>query len=257
MSDRTIAILGGRRESTNIVYNALKDEFQVGRVIIEAPVSRVRFLRRRIKRLGFSTALGQVLFQLIVVPYLKRRSRKRLRQIREVFGLDDSPVDPSYLSNVESVNSDHTMALLKETNPTVVVINGTRIIAERILNCIPAKFINIHAGITPLYRGVHGAYWALVEKNRRACGVTVHFVDPGIDTGNIIEQAPIEPTKDDNFATYPLLQLGTGIPLLKKAINDVFDARIEIKPSPEGKSRLWSHPTLFEYIQYRIRCGVK
>lgn len=257
MSDNKIVILGGRRESTNIVYNALKDEFPIERVVIEDPVPRFRLLRRRIKRLGFFRVVGQVLFQSIVVSYLRRKSRKRLGEIREVFGLDNSPIDKSKIVDVESVNSDRTRALLEETNPTVVVINGTRIIAERILSCIRAKFINIHAGITPLYRGVHGAYWALVENNRNACGVTVHFVDPGIDTGNIIEQALVEPTKDDNFVTYPLLQLGTGIPLLKKAIRDVFGGRIEMKPPPEGKSRLWSHPTLFEYVRHRIRREVK
>jgi hypothetical protein len=50
-----------------------------------------------------------------------------------------------------------------------------------------------------------------------------------------------------------LLQLGVGIPLLKKAIEDVFENRVNIKPYPDGKSRLWSHPTLWGYIWYRIR----
>ena len=43
--------------------------------------------------------------------------------------------------------------------------------------------INMHAGITLRYRGVHGGYWALAEQHPEWVGTTVHLVDPGIDTG--------------------------------------------------------------------------
>ena len=52
-----------------------------------------------------------------------------------------------------------------------------------LLEAVPAVFLNTLAGITPSYRGVHGAYWALVQRQPDACGVTVHLVDAGIDTG--------------------------------------------------------------------------
>jgi folate-dependent phosphoribosylglycinamide formyltransferase PurN len=36
---------------------------------------------------------------------------------------------------------------------------------------------------------VHGGYWALAENNPQLVGTTVHFVDTGIDTGEVIEQS--------------------------------------------------------------------
>jgi len=72
------------------------------------------------------------------------------------------------------------------SHPDVVVVNGTRIIAEKVLHSVPATFLNTHSGITPLYRGAHGGYWALVKKDRANCGVTIHVVDAGIDTGGIV-----------------------------------------------------------------------
>jgi methionyl-tRNA formyltransferase len=146
---------------------------------------------------------------------------------------------------------------LQSLNPALLIINGTRIIAEDILNCIPSKFINMHAGITPLYRGAHGAYWALVEGNKKACGVTVHLVDAGIDTGSILEQGLIEPKKEDNLVTYPLPQLAAGLPLLKKTIKNILNGQVETQSPPKGQSRLCSHPTLLEYLKYRVRFGVK
>jgi len=253
----TLVLLAGRGESTNIIYNSLKEYFSIEKVVQEEPVPTVQFLKRRAKRLGVWKVFGQVLFQLLVVPYLQRTSQARLREIKEKAGLNDAPIERSKLVKVKSINSDETMSILRKIKPRIVVVSGTRIIANRILSCIPAVFVNLHAGITPQYRGVHGAYWALVEGRKSACGVTVHYVDSGIDTGDILEQRIIEPTPEDNFVTYPLLQLGVGVPLLKEAIENILGNRAEVRAAPQGKSKLWTHPTLWEYLWYRARYGVK
>ncbi|HEX8349388.1 MAG TPA: formyl transferase, partial [Hymenobacter sp.] len=117
-------------------------------------------------------------------------------------------------------------------------------------------FLNTHAGITPLYRGVHGGYWALANNDAAHCGVSVHLVDAGIDTGGIIAQALIRPEPEDNFSTYPLLQVIAGMPLLKEAVRAALAGTIQLRPAPEGTSRLWSHPTLAEYKANRRRSGV-
>jgi len=136
-------------------------------------------------------------------------------------------------------------------------VNGTRIISDDVLKCVNAVFINVHVGITPLYRGVHGAYWALVEGDHQACGVTVHVVDSGIDTGGIIEQALVRPTACDNFATYPVLQTVAALPLIERAVNAALTGNLRVRRAPEGKSKLWTHPTAGEYIWNRLRFGVK
>ena len=59
--------------------------------------------------------------------------------------------------------------------------------------------------------------------------VTVHEVDTGIDTGNIIYQKTIDVTTKDNFSTYPLLQLAEGIIYLKKALADIFSNNVTLK----------------------------
>lgn len=257
MKDKTIVMLAKEAESTNIIYNSLKDEFLIERVIIERPMPKAQLLKKRLKRLGIFKAFGQLLFRLIAVPSLRITSRRRIAELKKDYDLNDAPVDASKIINVISANSDETISILKRINPRIVIINGTRILSDRVINCMPAKFINMHTGITPSYRGVYGAYWALVENNKKACGVTVHLVDKGIDTGGILGQGIIDPKKEDNIVTYPLLQLAAGIPLLKKAVKDIFEDGIKIKPYPAGLSKLWSHPTLLGYIRRWIRQGVK
>jgi len=252
-----IILLGREDSQTAILYNALCNEFAIAGVVVEQGESRLTFVRRRIKRLGLRKALGQIAFRVAVVPVLKRMSRRRIEEILQHAGLDRSPVPEEKLLRVGSVNSDQAVQVLQELNPGVVVVSGTRIIAARVLNCVPAVFINIHAGITPMYRGVHGGYWALVRHDVEGCGVTVHEVDDGVDTGRILAQDRIAPGGKDNFATYGFLQLAGGLPLLKKVVRDAGEGRLQALVAPQGESRLWTHPTLGEYVYHRVKSGVK
>jgi len=251
-----ILLLAGKSYSTPIVYNSLREEFEIAAVVLEERVSRGEFLRRRIKKLGFAPVAGQALFRALLVPYLKASSKQRVAQILVTHKLSTRPIPSENIQQVSSANSEDCIAVLKKTQPAAVVVNGTRILSNEVLKSISAPFLNMHAGITPLYRGVHGAYWALVRRDRQNCGVTVHLVDPGIDTGDVVAQARIEPTEFDNFASYGYLQLAAGLPLLHQALRDALRGRLEVRPAPVGNSQLWTHPTIVEYA--RNRCaGVK
>ncbi len=136
-------------------------------------------------------------------------------------------------------------------------MNGTRILEEHLLHVTGGVFLNTHVGITPLYRGVHGGYWALASGDPDHFGVTIHKIDKGIDTGEIVAQTVTERSDSDNFATYPLLQIASAIPLLKQAIRSAIDGKLEAIPAPGGESKLWSHPTAFQYLKGRISRGIR
>ncbi len=256
-SEPRVVLLASACESTNIVFHALCEEFTVAAVVLEPAVSRAELLRRRVRRLGVSTVFGQLLFQTVGVPLLRRRGRERIDAIKTDFGLDCRPVDGNRTVHVPSVNSDECIEALQRLAPAVVVVNGTRIISTRVLASVDAVFLNTHTGITPLYRGVHGAYWAYAQGDGKHAGVTVHLVDSGIDTGGIVEQAVIEATDRDSFVTYPLLQLAAGIPMLKRAVAAAASGELRLQAAPEGASRLWSHPTIWQYIRTAWRRGVR
>ncbi len=251
-----IVMLAGKGISSRIVFHALSEQFDIDKVLIEEPVERSVFMKKRIKKLGLVTVAGQILFKLFVETLLSRTSRKRIREIKQQYKLNDSEIDADKAIHVDSANSDDAIALLRDLQPDIVVVNGTRIISKRVLQSVPATFINMHAGITPKYRGVHGAYWALANADAENCGVTVHLVDEGIDTGSVIYQTVIKTESRDNFVTYPYLQTASGVALEKKAISDIQNGCLKLQPSgPE--SRLYSHPTLWAYLGSLIFKGVK
>lgn len=253
----SVVMLAGECEATDIVYNALSQEFAVAAVIVEQRVARSKFLKSRFRRLGATEVLGQIVFQAAVAPALRVLARDRSAQIKRENALRTDPIDPKVVHRVSSANADETLALLRSFDPAVVVVSGTRILSKRLLTSVGSTFINMHAGITPVYRGVHGGYWALAENRPGQCGVTVHLVDPGVDTGGILGQALIHPSARDNFATYPVLQLAAGIPLLLTAVRDALAGKLTTIQGPDGESRQWYHPTAWGYIGRLLATGVK
>ncbi|MCZ2396342.1 MAG: formyl transferase [Chitinophagales bacterium] len=251
-----IILLAGKGVSTNIVFNYLSKFYEIEKVILEEPPSKLQLIRKRIKRFGLFKVAGQLAFQTVVAKWLTITSRKRRVEIIKEYHLDTSPPPQSKTLLVNSINDRQVIDYLIKTQPQLAIVNGTRIISRKVLNATGCTFINMHAGITPKYRNVHGAYWALVNNDRENCGVTVHLVDPGIDTGKIIYQAGINPIKEDNFVTYPLLQVAEGVNLLRNAIKDFFNNQLEFK-SGSKESHLWYHPTIFQYLYYRLFRGIK
>ena len=256
MESKKIILLAGKGFSTNVVYNALKTDFDISLVILEAKESKKKFLKRRIKRLGFFTTAGQILFQLIAIPFINIGTSKKTDQILTENKLDISQIPSDYILRVTSINEQTVTETLAKLQPDAIVVNGTRIISKKILAAVSCPIINMHAGITPLYRGIHGGYWALVNKDKAHCGTTVHLVDAGIDTGNILYQNTINVDSKDNFITYFYKQLGVGIPMLRQAIADALANKLSTKTTT-AKSNLWYHPTLVQYLYYRIVHKIK
>lgn len=253
----SVVLLGTASPTTSAIVNRLeRDLGPLGAIVFEEPIAGRALLRARARRLGRRVAAGQLAFRVLVQPLLARRARARLAEIARTAGLDTTPPPPGRITRVASVNDAETERLLRELAPRVVVVAGTRIIAERVLEATPATFLNMHAGMTPRYRGTHGGYWALAQDDAAHCGVTVHVVDPGVDTGDVVAQARIEPTAADSFATYPLLQCAAGLPLLVAAVGDALEGRLEVF-RPTGPTRQWYHPTAWQYVAARVRRGIR
>ncbi|GAA4898840.1 formyl transferase [Flaviramulus aquimarinus] len=259
--EKKIIMIVGDWYYPKMVYENLKAEFNIESIIIDKGEPTSKLLKRRIKKLGIIHVLGQLLFRLFAVSYINITSKRRFQDILDRNNIKESPFEAKKTNEVPSINSDAGRALLKKLNPDIVIIVTTRILSKKTLESIDAKFINIHSGMTPLYRGLHGAYWALINKDNNNCGVTVHLVDEGIDTGNILYQDTITDTitAKDNFMTYTYLQLAKALPLLKKAIKDIQSDNMKTKINSKESinNKLYYHPTLWFYLYNRWFKGVK
>jgi folate-dependent phosphoribosylglycinamide formyltransferase PurN len=250
-----IVMLCRNGQSSRIMYYGLASFVDVECVILEKKPSGKIMIQRRMKKLGILKTTGQLLF-LTMNKLMAKTSETRIKQLISDYGLNDESFPDDIIRKVDSINCEEVINLLKRINPVAVVVNGTRIISKSVLSSVNAPFINTHMGITPKYRGVHGGYWALVNGDPGNCGVTVHLVDQGIDTGGVLYQDIIRVDNCDNFNTYPIHQIAKAIPLMIAALNDVREKQIHIKQGVLP-SHLWYHPTLFEYVKYWVKRGVR
>ena len=91
--------------------------------------------------------------------------------------------------------------LMEEYKIELIVLAGyMRLVGPTLLEAYPNKIINIHPSLLPAFPGLHGirdAYEAGVKET----GVTIHFVDKGVDTGPVIAQKKVEIAADDTLAS--------------------------------------------------------
>ena len=94
-----------------------------------------------------------------------------------------------YFSNKGAINSDIDLQdNLYKSKPDIIISYGCSIIKENIINKFPRKFLNIHLGLSPYYKGAGTNLWPLVNNEPEYIGITYMYIDANIDTGDIIHQ---------------------------------------------------------------------
>lgn len=259
MSKSKVLILATKGLTTDLLYQELSQWFEVQSVVIEDKISPQLILKNRAKKLGWWKVMGQAVFVKGIMPFLSRskRTQNRINDILEQYGYSRTGIPSGKIKTVHSVNSDECIHYIQDSQADLIFINGTRIISSMVLNSTSAPFINIHVGITPKYRGVHGGYWALYHQDKELFGVTLHQVDAGVDTGQVIDQAVFYPEKNDHLATYPILQYVEGLKLIRLNQEAFNKGQIHSNPPMTTCSRLHYHPTVIEYIKKRFIFKIK
>ena len=98
-------------------------------------------------------------------------------------------------------------AWLAERDVELVVLAGyMRLLSAAFLSRFPDRVINVHPALLPAFRGLDAIQQAL-DYGVKVFGVTVHFVDEGVDSGPVILQRAIElPDAADAEAVHDLLR---------------------------------------------------
>ena len=84
-----------------------------------------------------------------------------------------------------------SMSLLSDflKSDIYIIFGGTYIKGELVDFLIKQKAINIHAGVSPYYRGTDCNFWALYDGNPHLVGATIHLLSKGLDSGPVIYHA--------------------------------------------------------------------
>jgi folate-dependent phosphoribosylglycinamide formyltransferase PurN len=236
------------------LVNALAARFGPPTVILERPESKRAILRRRARRQGWLSALGQ-LGTMVVIRTSKVLYARRLAEVAAHTGFDPRPPAESAIVRIASADSPDLAETLNRCGAEAVLLAGCRLVRRETLTKIPCPVLNYHAGITPKYRGMNGGYWALATGDAANFGTTVHLVDAGVDTGPVIRQLRGAPMKGDTIATYALTQAAFSRDICIEAVQDALAGRLA-PIDPGLSSAQWVHPTIWRYLWVGLTRGV-
>ncbi len=110
-----------------------------------------------------------------------------------------------------------------------------QIIRHPLLGAAPLGFLNCHAGMLPRYRGRNVVNWALAN-GEREIGLTIHYLDEGIDTGDLLVQEALSIAWEDDYGSL-LRKIRKAFPgLVRRALTAIDHATAVRRPQPhEGE----------------------
>ena len=156
---------------------------------VHNPVGRRRI---RVVRKMFSLRGGRVVFRkaMILLVALASLALRRMgipvRRFRSLWDLCYEgrlkpvhcvdPNAPEFIAKVRSLGVD-----------LIVVAAFSRILKSELISLPPLGCVNVHPSLLPRYRGPYPFYWVLANREKTT-GITLHYIDEGIDSGEIIVQ---------------------------------------------------------------------
>ncbi len=124
--------------------------------------------------------------KLLIVDKEHAKALERAKRL----GIEAIYVNPKAYADKKAYEQEIRRHLEEKGVELIVLAGYMRFIGEELLTHYPQRIINIHPAYLPNFPGAHGIQDAY-EAKAEFTGVTVHYVDEGIDTGKIIMQEKI------------------------------------------------------------------
>jgi phosphoribosylglycinamide formyltransferase-1 len=112
------------------------------------------------------------------------------------------------------INDDKIINLVKKQDCHYLIAFGCSIISQKFINHFKGKFINIHLGLAPYYKGSGTNFFPFVNKELQFCGSTIMQISKKIDGGKIIHQTRPDFEQNDDIHTI-------GNKIIKKTFIDL------------------------------------
>lgn len=141
-----------------------------------------------------------------------------------------------------NINSEASVKEIKSYQPDLLIsILGNQIFKEPIINLAPKGCLNLHTALLPKYRGLMPTFWVL-KNNEKHTGVSVFYVDKGIDSGPIVVQKKIEigdKTQQELIKETKKL----GMEAIAEAVDLIHKDQVNIIPNDDAQKTYYSFPT--------------
>lgn len=152
------------------------------------------------------------------------------------------------------INSKASLDLIKSFQPDLLVsIAGNQIFKEELIGVGEKGCINLHTALLPKYRGLMPTFWAL-KNQESTIGVSVFFVDRGVDSGPIICQERVV-VEDNSHRDIIRITKKIGMDLILEAINKIKEGDYRLLDNNDEEASYFSFPTRSDVKEFKRNGG--
>ena len=159
-----------------------------------------------------------------------------------------SEINNFAIDYVDDPNGTQCETVLSKLKPKVLILMISTILEDKVLK-IPEMVINTHSGILPKYRGVDSHRWAILDGG--SVGVSVHYVDSGVDTGPVLKTNELPIRSGDTISSIAERNYYTNKwqTLTETLIElDHGNTDPQVQCSDDGKQYFWMHVKLRDIV---------
>lgn len=136
----------------------------------------------------------------------------------------------------ESLKNGEVLPILEEANPDIIVVVAYgKILPKYVLDFPKYGCINVHGSLLPEYRGAAPIQRAIIDGKEKT-GVTVMYMDEGLDTGDMLLKAECDIAIDDDQSTLFEKLEKIGCKALLEALEKIEDGSAEREKQCDEKS---------------------
>lgn len=179
-------------------------------------------------------------FKYLVNKYVKNNNIKYILKTHNI----------SKINITDNINSNKSIETIKSYEPDLIIsVAGNQIFKKPLIELAPKGCLNLHTALLPKYRGLMPSFWVL-KNNETHTGVSVFFVDEGIDSGPILVQKIVEINNrtQDELIRYTKR---IGMDAIIQAINLIKEGDISLISNPDEDSSYFSFPTRNDVIEFK------
>ena len=177
---------------------------------------------------GIKVGAGNSEYELGAETVLFRHEKTLVSKNRYAVAFCDCMTEEEVDKKIANINKvEYEREILKELEAKeeemLVLAGYMRLIGPTLLNAYPNRILNIHPALLPEFPGLHGIRDAF-EAGVKQTGVTVHYVDNGVDTGPILAQKRVNIEENETLASLELKIHQAEHQLYPEVIQDVIQA---------------------------------
>ena len=207
---------------------------------------RETFIRKALKTFKI---FGFRFFAYYAIKYiLSKLTKKPLGSI-----LGEKNIPQIHLE--KTINDPSSLADISKYKPDILIsIAGNEIFKRPLIELAPQGCLNLHTGLLPKYRGLMPTFWAL-KNNETEIGVSVFYVDTGIDSGPIAVQKRV-PVRNRVQSDLIKETKKVGIDCIHEALTNIESNSVVMQDNDDSQSTYYGFPTSVDVAAFK-KSGAK